>query len=92
MFNILAAEDNADMRGLFCTVLSDSGYRTFPAADGSDALELMDREYIDLIVADIMMPRMDGYELIRAVRSAKMDLPVLIVTAEEQFDDMQVSF
>lgn len=92
MFNILVAEDNTDMRELFCTVLSDSGYRTFSASDGLEALELMDREYIDLIVADIMMPRMDGYELIKAVRSAKMDLPVLIVTAKEQFDDMQKGF
>ena len=74
MFNILVAEDNTDMRELFCTVLSDNGYRTFSASDGPEALELMDREYIDLIVADIM------------------ELPVLIVTAKEQFDDMQKGF
>ena len=60
MFRILVVEDNADMRELFCTVLSDSGYPCFPAADGLEALEIMDREYIDLIVADIMMPGMDG--------------------------------
>lgn len=48
---------------LFCTVLSDSGYNAFPAAGGEEALEIMEREYIDLIVADIMLPNMDGYEL-----------------------------
>ena len=92
MFRILVVEDNADMRELFCTVLSDSGYACFPAADGLEALEIMDREYIDLIVADIMMPGMDGYELTRSLREAKMDLPILMVTAKDQFDDMQKGF
>ena len=92
MFHILVAEDNADMRELFCTVLSDSGYRCFPAADGLEALKIMDKEYVDLIVADIMMPGMDGYELVKAVRAAKMELPILMVTAKDQFEDMQKGF
>ena len=92
MFHILVVEDNADMRELFCTVLSDGGYQCFPAADGLEALEIMDKEYVDLIVADIMMPNMDGYELTKAVRDAKMELPILMVTAKDQFDDMQKGF
>lgn len=92
MFNILVVEDNSDMRELFCTVLSDSGYQCIPAADGLEALEIMAREYIDLIVADIMMPGMDGYELTRSIRESKMDLPILMVTAKDQFDDMQKAF
>lgn len=92
MFNILVVEDNTDMRELFCTVLSDSGYRCIPATDGLDALEIMDKEYIDLIVADIMMPGMDGYELTKELRDAKYDLPILMVTAKDQFDDMQKGF
>lgn len=92
MFNILVVEDNADMRELFCTVLSDGGYRAVPAVDGADALEVMDREYIDLIVADIMMPNMDGYELTKALRDANYELPILIVTAKDQFADMQRAF
>lgn len=92
MFNILVAEDDEDMRELFCTVLSDSGYNAIPAADGAEALDIMDREYIDLIVADIMMPNMDGYELTKSLRDAKYDLPILMVTAKEQFDDMQKGF
>ena len=92
MFHILVVEDNADMRELFCTVLSDSGYQCLPAADGLEALEIMDKEYVDLIVADIMMPNMDGYELTKAVRDAKMELPILMVTAKDQFDDMQKGF
>ncbi len=92
MFTILVVEDNADMRELFCTVLSDHGYRCIPATDGQDALELMEREYVDLIVADIMMPRVDGCELTRVLRGAKMELPVLLVTAKDQFEDMQRGF
>lgn len=92
MFNILVVEDNVDMRELFCTVLTDGGYKAFTAADGEIALDIMDREYIDLIIADIMMPNMDGYELTKALRDAKYDLPILIVTAKEQFGDMQRAF
>ena len=92
MFHILVVEDNADMRELFCTVLSDSGYQCLPAADGVEALELMDKEYVDLIVADIMMPNMDGYALTKAVRDAKLELPILMVTVKDQFDDMQKGF
>lgn len=92
MFTILVVEDNADMRELFCTVLTDSGYRCIPAADGLDALDAMEREYIDLIVADIMMPKMDGYELTKTLRDLKCEIPILMVTAKDQFDDMQKGF
>lgn len=92
MFNILVVEDNTDMLELFCTVLSDSGYRCIPAADGLEALGSMENEYIDLIVADIMMPNMDGYELLKTLRDAKYSLPVLMVTSKDQFEDMQKGF
>lgn len=92
MFNILIVEDNADMRELFCTVLADNGYNSIPAKDGFDALDIMDREYIDLIIADIMMPLMDGYELTKSIRDANYELPILIVTAKDQFEDMQKGF
>ena len=92
MFNILIAEDDEDMRELFCTVLSDKGYNAIPAADGAEAIDIMEREYIDLLIADIMMPNMDGYELTKSLRDAKYDLPILMVTAKEQFDDMQRGF
>ncbi len=92
MFNILVVEDNPDMRELFCTVLSDGGYRPIPAVDGVNALDIMDKEYIDLIIADIMMPNMDGYELTKTLRDANYELPILIVTAKDQFADMQKAF
>ncbi len=92
MFNILVVEDNTDMRELFCTVLQTSGYNSIPAADGLDALDVIDQQYIDLIVADIMMPRMNGYELIVALRDADYNIPILVVTAKDQFTDMQQGF
>lgn len=92
MFNILVVEDNADMRELFCTVLADHGYNSIPAADGAEALDIMDRQYIDLIVADIMMPNMDGYQLTKALRDANYTLPVLMVTAKDQFINLQQGF
>lgn len=92
MFNILVVEDNADMRELFCTVLSDSGYHSIPAVDGLDALEILDREYIDLIVSDVMMPELDGFAFTRQLREAGWEIPVLMVTAKDQFEDMQTGF
>lgn len=92
MFTILVAEDNADMRELFCTVLTDGGYRCIAAVDGCDALEIMQKEYVDVIIVDLMMPNMDGYELTKALRDAKADTPILMVTAKDQFDNMQRGF
>ena len=63
MFNILVVEDDRKLRNLFCTVLSHNGYCAIPAENGMSALEILDTEYIDLIISDIMMPGMDGYEL-----------------------------
>lgn len=92
MFTVLIAEDNADMRELFATVLTEHGYRCITAADGQKALDIMDKEYIDLVVADIMMPNTDGYELTRAIRSSTNDIPILIVTAKDSFEDIKMGF
>ncbi len=92
MFCILVVEDDADMRELFCTVLTESGYHCIGAVDGKNALELMEREYVDLVIADVMMPNMDGYELTRALRTTDQEIPILMVTAKDQFDDMQRGF
>lgn len=83
MFHILVAEDDPDLNELFCTVLEENGFQSFSAADGEQALELMDREYIDLVISDIMMPRMDGYELTKAIRQINPLLPVLMITAKD---------
>ena len=63
MFHILVVEDDAKLRSLFCTVLTNNGYLALPAESGEKALSLLDSEYVDLIISDIMMSGMDGYEL-----------------------------
>ena len=63
MFHILVVEDDAKLRSLFCTVLTNNGYLALPAESSEKALSLLDSEYVDLIISDIMMSGMDGYEL-----------------------------
>ena len=60
MFRILVVEDDKELRHLFCTVLEKKGYTCIPAQNGKEALDLLDEEYIDLIISDLMMPVMDG--------------------------------
>ena len=90
--NFRSSDLHYELRSLFCTVLNRSGYLTVPASGGREALELLDSEYIDLIISDIMMPGMDGYELIRTLRGNGYSLPILIITAKERFEDKQEGF
>ena len=92
MFNILVAEDDKELRHLFCTVLEKKGYMCVPAENGEEALEILDREYIDLIISDIMMPKMDGLTFIKTLRNADYNQPVLIITARDSYDDMEIGF
>ena len=64
MFQILIVEDDKELSQLFQNVLEKNGYQVKSASDGALALEILDKEYIDLIISDIMMPVMDGYELV----------------------------
>ena len=92
MFKILVAEDDEQLRQLFCRVLSRNGFTAIPAKDGQDALEKMEQEYVDLVVSDIMMPRVDGYALVRALRESDDRIPILMITAKDSFQDMQHGF
>ena len=92
MFRILVAEDDAELRQLFCRVLTRNGFTALGAADGAEALELLAHEYIDLIVSDIMMPRVDGYALVRQLRAEGNPVPVLMITARDGFQDLQFGF
>ena len=92
MFQILVVEDDANSRRLMETVLRQHGYEPFTARDGVEALEVMDRKHIDLIVLDIMMPRMDGYEFTETLRQSGSDIPILMVTAKEKPADKRRGF
>ncbi len=92
MFHILVVEDNPNARKLMQAVLSQNGYLPIPACDGVEALDVLDKKHVDLIVLDIMMPRMDGYEFTETLRSSGCDIPILMVTAKEQPDDVRRGF
>ncbi len=92
MFKILIAEDDRELRQLFQHVLGKNGYMVKGVSDGKEALEAMDNDYFDLIISDIMMPNVDGYELVRSLREAGNMIPVLMITARDAFDDMRLGF
>jgi DNA-binding response OmpR family regulator len=87
MFVIMVVEDDIHTRKLMCAILERGGYIALPAADGRDALDVLDRKHVDLIIMDLMMPRMDGYELTRLIRESGNDIPILMVTARETTQD-----
>ena len=92
MLKILIAEDDRELCQLFSHVLTKNGYSVKGVANGQEALDAMDKEYYDLIISDIMMPVMDGYELVRTLRDAGDTTPVLMITAKDSFDDMRTGF
>lgn len=92
MFNILIAEDDRELRQLFQRVLSQSGYYVRGVENGKAALDALEKEYADLIISDIMMPVMDGYELVRSLRESNHQIPILMITAKDAFDDMRMGF
>jgi DNA-binding response OmpR family regulator len=92
MFHIMVVEDDNNTRKLMMTVLEQSGYETVLAKDGIEALDLLDKVHVDLIVLDIMMPRMDGYEFTETLRKSGWSLPILMVTAKEAPTDKRKGF
>src|SRR5689334_12832033 len=87
LFTILVVEDNQNIRKLMCAVLKQHGFNPYWAEDGIQALDVMEKQHIDLVVLDLMMPNMDGYELTRQIRLSWRDLPILMVTAKQEKED-----
>lgn len=92
MLKILIAEDDRELRELFRHVLIKNGYYVKEVSNGQEALETISGEYFDLLISDIMMPVMDGYELVRSLREQGSATPVLMITAKDAFDDMRLGF
>jgi len=92
MFKILIAEDDRELRQLFEHVLSKNDYAVTGVSNGQEALAALESGYYDLLISDIMMPVLDGYELVRSLREAGHHLPVLMITAKTSFDDMRQGF
>lgn len=92
MLKILIAEDDYELRQLFSHVLTKNGYTVKGVSNGKEALDALDRDYYDLIISDIMMPVMDGYELVRQLRDSGSTTPIMMITAKDAFDDMRMGF
>lgn len=92
MLKILIAEDDCELRQLFSHVLIKNGYTVKGVADGKEALDAMEQSYYDLIISDVMMPVMDGFEFVRQLRQSGNSTPVLMITAKDAFDDMRQGF
>ena len=83
---ILIVDDEMRMRRIVCDYLSIKGYRVLEAADGLQALAVLERESVDLVLLDVMMPHLDGWETCRRIRQ-QSDLPVIMLTARSQEED-----
>ncbi|WP_315114344.1 response regulator transcription factor [Clostridium intestinale] len=92
MFSILVVEDDEILNRMICAKLQQESYRVFTSFDGKQALDLLDKEHIDLIISDIMMPNMNGYQLAKELRDAEYTIPILMITAKNQFEDMEKGF
>lgn len=92
MFKLLVVDDNKNTRELMRAVLEAENYTVFTAEDGQAALEVMDTQHIDLVILDVMMPRMDGYEFTRTLRANDNDLPILMVSAKQLPQDRKLGF
>ncbi|MGE5676830.1 MAG: response regulator transcription factor [Pseudomonadota bacterium] len=92
MFNILVVEDDKNLRKLMSAVLRQNGYNVLDAGDGTEALDIIDKFHVDMIISDIMMPKMDGYTLTDELRQTGSNLPVLMVTAKETLEDKKKGF
>lgn len=92
MFQILVADDDKNTRLLLKAVLEAENYSVVTAENGEEALEAMDRHHIDLVVLDVMMPKMDGYEFTKTLRQSNNNLPILMVSAKQLPADKKKGF
>ncbi|MGX7030113.1 response regulator transcription factor [Vagococcus zengguangii] len=92
MNSILIVEDDTQLNKLFSTVLTRHQYNVYSAFNGEEALSILENQHIDLIISDIMMPKIDGYELVESLRDAKYETPVLMITAKDSYQMLEKGF
>ena len=89
MFKILVVEDDIELNKSVCTFLNNSGYKTTGCPNAADAYDAMYSQMFDLIVSDIMMPDIDGFEFVKTVRTLNEEIPILFMTARDDFASKQ---
>lgn len=92
MFQILVVDDEKNTRRLMSAILKNNGFTTFNATNGLEALDVIEKQNIDLILLDIMMPDMDGYELTQALREVGSNVPILMISAKHEVQDRRKGF
>ncbi|MGC6768854.1 response regulator transcription factor [Enterococcus sp. LJL128] len=92
MITVLIAEDDKNIRTLMAATLVQDGYQIMEAANGKDALAILEEHAVDLLVADVMMPVLDGYQLVAAIRKENERLPIILVTAKGTPEDKKNGF
>lgn len=92
MFNILICEDDYHIRNLMREYLKQDGYNVFQSEDGEAALEILDTTHIDLLITDVMMPKLDGFELAAELHESGVDIPILMITAKGAMEDKRMGF
>ena len=92
MFKILIVEDNENLQKLYSAILKSNGYTALCASNGEEALAVLEKEHVDLMILDVMMPVMDGYELTDVLRQGGSELPILMITAKTAREDKRAGF
>lgn len=92
MFNVLVVEDDKNLKKLMVTYLKRNNYTTFEANNGIQALDIIDKQYIDLVISDVMMPEMDGFELLNELRTSNYEIPIMLITAKGDISDKKQGF
>lgn len=91
MYHLLLADDDPNIRALVRFVMTREGYQVYEAQDGAEAIEVMKREPINLAIIDVMMPRIDGFELCEYIRE-RYDIPIIMLTAKDQLSDKEQGY
>lgn len=92
MFKILVVDDDINLNYLISKVLTKNGYKVYQSYNANDAYDVIDVNYIDLIITDIMMPGIDGYAFTKSLREEKIEIPILIITSCEEFSNKVEGF
>ncbi len=92
LFNILVCEDDKNIRNLIGEYLKSENYQVFYSENGEDAIKVLEDNYIDLLITDVMMPKMDGFKLAKEIRESSYELPILMITAKEKLEDKKIGY